>query len=157
DPSSRAGVSALGSSSNDPAWKPVPEPGGIPPVPGVAGLGANFRSWTMVLILAILAGLAAWWGGGYTYGYFRPSRAASETPRDFTALNREMLTVNAYNGALTFGALGGLLGLALGAAGGLIRRSAGGAVLGAIVGLILGTAAGALPSLVVMPWQWQHR
>jgi hypothetical protein len=95
--------------------------------------------------------------GEYTYNYFRPSKAAAEDARDFRALNREMPGVSARNGALGFGALGGLLGLALGLAGGLAGRSARGALAGAIVGLILGTLAGVLPSFIVMPWVWQHR
>jgi hypothetical protein len=113
--------------------------------------------WTLVLGLAMLAGVAAWRVGESTFGYFQPSLAASENFRDPSALNREMLGVSARNGALTFGVLGGLLGLALGLAGGLSRRSAHGALRGAVAGLILGAAAGALPSLAVMPWQWQHR
>jgi hypothetical protein len=65
--------------------------------------------------------------------------------------------VSARNGALTFGVLGGLLGVGLGVAGGLIRRSIPGALLGGFVGLILGAAAGALPAVEIMPWYWRHR
>jgi hypothetical protein len=105
----------------------------------------------------MLAAVAAWLAGERTYNFFRASLAASENFRDPTGLNQEMPGVNARNGALTYGALGGLLGLALGLAGGLVGRSPGRAALGAVAGLILGTAAGALPSLVIMPWQWAHR
>jgi hypothetical protein len=126
-------------------------------MPSAAGLGAKIWVGILVLGLAILAGVGGWFSGEKTLGYFQPSLAASSQSYDFTALNREMAQSNAGNGALAFGALGGLLGLGLGVAGGLARRSAGGALLGGVLGLFLGAAAGALPSLVVMPWQWRHR
>jgi hypothetical protein len=121
------------------------------------GLSWTIGPWT--LVLALLAGAAAWLVGESTFDYFKPSLAASENVRGFNPflLNQEMPGVRARNGAATFGALGGLLGLALGLAGGLSRRSAVGVLLGALVGLILGTAAGALPALAVMPWQFRHR
>src|SRR5262249_52721329 len=129
------------------------------PRPGTAtaGLGGRIRNWILLLGLAILAGVVAWLSGEWTLDYFKPSEAAASSMYDFRALNLEMQRVGAWNGALAFGVLGGLLGLALGTAGGLIRRSLGGAVLGAIAGLILGGLGGALPSLAVMPWQWRHR
>jgi hypothetical protein len=65
-------------------------------------------------------------------------------------------TANAWNGAIDYGVLGGLLGLSLGLAGGLTRRSVGGAIVAACVGLVLGLAAGALPAFGVMPWYWGH-
>jgi hypothetical protein len=88
--------------------------------------------------------------------YFMPSKAV-ENYRDPTALNKEMPIVNSENAALTFGVLGGLLGLALGIAGGVCARSPDRALAGAITGFVLGAAAGALPSFVLMPWQWVHR
>jgi hypothetical protein len=105
----------------------------------------------------MLAAVVSWLVGESTYNLFRPSLAASENYRDPSGLNREMPGVNSRNGALTYGTSGGLLGLALGLAGGLVGRSPGRAVLGAVAGLILGTAAGALPSFIIMPWQWAHR
>lgn len=133
---------------------PVPSHG---PKTSADGLGARIRIWLQIIGLATLAAVAAWLVGESTHGYFKPSLAASENYRDPSALNAEMPGVNSRNGALTYGAFGGLLGLALGVAGGLARRSVGGAVRGAVVGLILGTAAGALPSFVVMPWHWRNR
>jgi hypothetical protein len=121
------------------------------------GSGGTFRLGLLVLSLALLAGVAAWLVGECTLDYYRPSDEAATQAYNFAALNREMEPVSAGNGALAFGALGGLLGLALGIAGGLIRRSTQWVVLGALVGLILGTAAGALPSLGLMPWSWRHR
>jgi hypothetical protein len=114
------------------------------------------RTLWPALTAALLAGGAAWWVGERTYNHFQPSEEAASNPYIFAALNREMKVVNARNGAMTFGALGGLLGLALGLAGGLTRRSRAGAVLGGLVGLVLGATAGALPSFGIMPWHWEH-
>jgi hypothetical protein len=127
------------------------------PKPWAARVAAQVRFGMLVLALAILAGVAAWLAGEYTMSMFQASKKASENFRDPTALNLEMPRVGALNGALTFGAFGGLLGLALGIAGGLSRRSPNRALVAAIVGLYLGAALGAVPSLVVMPWQWHHR
>jgi hypothetical protein len=106
--------------------------------------------------LALLAGAGAWWTGESTIFYFKPPKAV-ENYRDPTALNLEMPVVNSRNAALSFGVLGGLLGFAMGLAGGLSTGSSERALAGAIAGLSLGAAAGALPSFVLMPWQWAHR
>ena len=137
--------------------------GPVVPAPGeakkgsAAGLGAKLRSVLLVMGLALLGAVAAWFAGERSFGYFKATLAASENYRNPTALNQEMPGVNARNGALTYGELGGLLGLALGLAGGLAGRSVRRALIGAVVGLILGAAAGALPSFGVMPWAWRHR
>jgi hypothetical protein len=112
--------------------------------------------WILILGIASLAGTGAWWAGEYTIFYFKPSKAV-ENYRDNTALNQEMPVVNARNAALTFGALGGLLGFGLGLAGGVVARSPNRALTAAAAGLTLGAAAGALPSFILMPWQWAHR
>jgi hypothetical protein len=118
---------------------------------------ATVSTWLMALAAALLAGIASWLFGEATYQSFKASEAAASQKYDFTAVNRETAIANGRNGALAFGALGGLLGLGLGVAGGLSRRSVRGALQSAVVGLILGAAAGALPSFAVMPWQWRHR
>jgi hypothetical protein len=125
--------------------------------PSIASRIAKLQNWAVILGLALLAGVAAWLVGEFTFDYFKPSLAASENYQNPRALNLEMPGVVARNGALTFGALGGVLGLALGLAGGLIRRSATGVLIGALTGLILGAAAGAVPSFALMPWQWRNR
>jgi hypothetical protein len=143
--------------SASPAGEPVvPAPLQAPPAARL-GWGGTLRLGILVLGLAILAGVAAWLVGEYTLDHFKPSAKAASQTYNFGPLNLEMEQVSAWNGALAFGALGGLLGLGLGVAGGLVRRSSGGVLLGAVVGLILGAAAGALPSVAVMPWQWRHR
>jgi len=126
------------------------------PTPSTARSDAWAGSSILILGLAMLAGTGAWWIGEFTMFYVKPSKAV-ENYRDDTALNLEMPVVNAKNAALSFGVLGGLLGLALGLAGGLSTRSPDRALAGAITGLILGGAAGALPSFIIMPWQWAHR
>src|SRR6516165_4403047 len=80
---------------------------------------APIFNWILLLSLSMLAGVAAWLVGERTMVYAKLSRAAAENYRDSTALNAEMPGVRATNGALSFGALGGLLGLTLGGAGGL--------------------------------------
>jgi hypothetical protein len=111
----------------------------------------------IVVGLALLAGASAWLVGEATFDHFRPSEAAAAQSINFRALNEEQSRANIYNGALAFGALGGLLGLALGVGGGLARRSPVAAIRGAVVGLALGAAAGALPAWAVMPYEWGHR
>lgn len=144
-----------------------PSPDPIPPepaAPAAASVGpaaprpAAAAGWPMALTAALLAGVAAWLVGEATLGYFKPPLSISERyDRGFAALNQAQAKANGENGAVAFGALGGLLGLALGLAGGLSRRSVGAALAGAFVGLTLGAAAGALPAFVIAPWQWHHR
>jgi len=114
-------------------------------------------SGPLVVLLALAAGVGAWYSGEQTHEYFQPSEEAASQNYTFAALNREMEATTSYNGALAFGALGGLLGLALGVAGGMCRKSLSGLLIGAGVGLVLGVIAGALPALGIIPWQWRHR
>jgi hypothetical protein len=111
----------------------------------------------LLLGMAVLAGTCSWIVGEYVLDHFKPSEAAAAQAYNFAALNKETEHANALNGAVAFGVLGGLLGIAMGVGGGCAARSVQGAMIGAVFGLVLGTAAGALPSLVIMPWQWQHR
>jgi len=146
----------------NPTEEPVPEAEPTVPVPSqslrpVPGNAARVMDWALIVIFAILAGLAAWQVGEYTISYAKLSPAVAENYRDSTGLNAEMPGVNSVNGALTFGALGGFVGLAMGLAGGVSRRSPASAILGAVLGLIIGAALGALPSPMIMPWQWRHR
>jgi hypothetical protein len=127
-----------------------------PDVPAITH-GTNAATWTWTLVAALLAGTAAWLIGEAGLDYYQPSEKAAAEPYDHEPLNREMEVVSGRNGAIAFGALGGLLGLALGLAGGLSRSAVGPALTGAAVGLVLGVAAGGLPAFVVMPWQWRHR
>lgn len=103
------------------------------------------------VVAAVLAAAAAWPVVERFHAYFQPSAKAAAEAYNFGPLNAETREANAKNGAICFGTLGGLLGLALGAAGGLARRSGGGMLVAAAVGAVLGVAAGALPALPLMP------
>lgn len=127
------------------------------PAPGRSVAATSPAVWVLALLAAIAAGAGSWLVGEQFLDHYQPSEKAASEPYDHGPLNAEMEIVSGRNGAIAFGALGGLLGLFLGLAGGLSRRSAAAAVLGATVGLILGTAAGALPAFAIMPWHWRHR
>jgi hypothetical protein len=122
-----------------------------------AALSGRLFRWSAVLALALLAGVAAWLIGERTFQYAKLSKAASENYQNTSLLNAEMPDVLKVNGALTFGVLGAALGLAMGLAGSLCGLPRAHPIAGAFVGLLLGAAAGALPSVVIMPWYWRHR
>ncbi|GIW86585.1 MAG: hypothetical protein KatS3mg108_0909 [Isosphaeraceae bacterium] len=109
------------------------------------------------LAAAILAAAVAWPVVERFHAHYQPSAKAAAEAYNFGPLNAETKQANAKNGAICFGALGGLLGLALGLAGGLGRRSGGWAAVAAVVGGILGVAAGALPALPLMPEAHEHK
>lgn len=140
-----------------PGVEPVGLDGPRAPKHWTAGVTTQIRVGMLVLALAMLTGVAAWLVGEYTMSVFQASKKASENYRDPTGLNLEMPRVNALNGALTFGAFGGLLGFALGLGGAFSGRAPNRALVAAIVGLYVGAAMGAVPSLVLMPWHWHHR
>lgn len=142
---------------------PVPPPPPEAPEPAAPSQGppaarsAATRTWLVVVATALLAGALSWLVGEAAYDYFQPSEEAARQQYDFSALNREMAVAGGRNGAVAFGALGGLLGLAMGLVGGLARRSAHGALGAGLAGLVLGVAAGALPAFVLVPWHVQNR
>lgn len=130
-------------------------PAALVPVAAAGKDGA--RWWASVVLPAALAGLAAWGVGELTLDRLKPSSTASADPYAFSALNDQIARINSINGATSFGALGGLLGLALGVVGGWSRRSRSHALRGGLVGLILGALAGGMPSFALMPLQWKTR
>jgi hypothetical protein len=136
---------------------PASPPDALKAQPAPAVWKITLWNWTVILGLAVLAGIASWHWGEVVLDYFKPSEKVSASRQMFVALNKEMAHANALNGALAFGALGGFLALALGLAGGLTRMSPRSAIKGAIVGLFVGGLAGALPSFGLMPFQWYHR
>src|SRR3954464_7571271 len=105
-----------------PPTPPVPTPTASHPAVPSDDRWAPVSIWLLALAAALLAGIASWPIGEATRDYFKPSEAAAAQKYDFRALNRETAIANARNGALAFGALGGLLGLGLGLAGSLSRR-----------------------------------
>jgi hypothetical protein len=142
----------------------VPAPGGSPTPPRETAVKSpdvkpdrEVWAWVAVPVVAVVAGVAAWYCGELLLDHFTPPETSSSQRFDFSVLNKEMAWVTSLNGAAAFAVLGGLLGFSLGLVGGLGRRSARGAILGVAVGLILGAAAGALPSFAIMPWHWKHR
>lgn len=130
----------------------APGSGGADPGrrPGAAGL------WLSAVVAALLAGAVSGAAGEWTRELSRPSDKESAQHYIWSALNQSMARHFGRNGAIVYGTLGGLLGLALGAAGGLARGSGSAAVAGA-TGLVLGAAAGASSAYVLLPWQWLHR
>jgi hypothetical protein len=109
------------------------------------------------LVLAVLAAAATWPVVETYREYFQASDKAKAEAYNFVPLNRETKEANGKNGAICFGALGALLGLALGVSGGLGRRSGGSALTAGLVGALLGLAAGALPSFIAMPLAHEHK
>jgi hypothetical protein len=133
----------------------------IPPAApaGVVAPGYAATAW-LALAAAVVAGLATWLLSDSIHpGYeqqqvralFRASPEAAEQARSFERLHRESARANIKNGALSFGALGGLLGLGLGLAGGLFRATSGRAVLTGIFAALLGAAAGAAIAVGLLP------
>ncbi|WP_152054051.1 hypothetical protein [Tautonia marina] len=134
------------------------------------------RLLVVALPLAIVAGLAAWFGTEVAYeqakqdlreGPFNPSFEDNKPPgydqmggyeqRD-AIVEFELATkppAEVKNAALANGLLGGLLGAALGLAGGLARRSAGAGANAAAMGLVAGAVAGVAGSVVMGPIYFQ--
>lgn len=111
------------------------------------------RRYLTILLLAVVAGVAAWAAGESPLVRFRASREAvsmmggqviETSPR-----TRALASLRGTSAA--FGILGGLLGLALGIAGTVPCRPTRRAWIPPALGLALGAIAGALPPWVVIP------
>jgi hypothetical protein len=135
----------------------APSPAPVPTTP--APRGAVLSTW-ITLAAALLAGLASWAISDAIHpGYqlqqeralFRASEAAAEQSRAFARLHSESARANIKNGALAFGALGGLLGLALGLTGGLFHRASWRAALAGLCGALVGATVGAAFSYLAIP------
>lgn len=146
-------------SSSETSSTPL-DPQPTPPLPSSAsdaGRQGFIRFVVTTAAIALIAGLASWPIKEATFELHKPSDKALAEPYNFVPLNREMSHAMSLNGALAFGAFGGLLGLALGSFGGLSSGSNPRAGLAGLVGLILGLVAGALPPFAVMPSAWMNR
>ena len=103
-------------------------------------------SWWLPLLVGLAAGLVAWGAGELTLtsetgmGSSRGARAATNP-----------IVYAIRNGIISFGILGGVLGLAQGLTGGLARRQVGSSVFGALVGLVLGATAGSGMARLLVP------
>jgi hypothetical protein len=132
-----------------PATAPEPAAAPLPAQTAVTDIREP-RALVYTIGAALVAGLLAWGIGEQTYGYYRPS-AASQSGRDFRALNREEGTSDQKNSAIAFGTFGALLGLLFGAAGGALRRSIPSGAGAALAGLMLGGIGGVMMSYALAP------
>ena len=123
-----------------PAHVPGPEPASVE--------DARPRTiWGWALAAGILAGTVSWLGGESIHGAFdvpAESEYGVARPAEVVArVARLRMAGQMKDGALTFGMLGGALGLTLGMAGGMARRNGRAALLASGAGLIFGAGAGA--------------
>src|SRR5262245_3725815 len=121
-----------------------------PPTPADAGPPpARVGPWPP-LLAGLAAGLIAWAGGELTERI--PTTVVAS---EYEIGGSQQLAGRAAGigkkAVLTYGLLGGVLGLSLGAVGGLMGRSGKRAGLGAAVGLLAGGGLGAAASKVLVP------
>jgi hypothetical protein len=118
--------------------------------------------WVVALVAGLAAGLGAWAGGEAYYPQrFREyyNRTPEMAKMDRVAVEQEMTRqmqatkppAEMKNTAITYGMLGGLLGLTLGIAGGWLSGRAPRAVIGGVIGLVLAGAVGASLFAAVVP------
>lgn len=137
-------------------WNLAPEPvvggAGQPGDPDRAGPAASsrLRSWVLALAAGLTAGLFAWAVGEAT---MIPETGAGTRGGGRRLLPSVLATRNAM---VSFGILGGALGLGLGLAGGSLRRSAGRAGLAGVTGLVLGALAGVGGARLTLPGYYEH-
>jgi hypothetical protein len=103
----------------------------------------------------LLAGLLSYGLGEMTHEFFAPKEVAQ--PLGGGEVMRPTLetiaVADSRNSALTFGTMGGVLGLVLGVAGGLRRRSIGSAASAGGAGLVVGAMLGVvLPLALIVPF-----
>jgi hypothetical protein len=118
--------------------------------------GGFRRSLLLIGAAGLVAGLMGFGIGEITYGSFSPELVPQPLGGgQVMRPNLQTIAVaDSRNSAVTFGTMGGVLGLVLGVAGGLSRRSIKSATLAGILGLFLGTALGvALPLVLIVPFR----
>src|SRR5262245_28653170 len=104
------------------------------------------RVWALALTAGLIAGFASWLIGESFHGHFAPPNARTGrrlTPEQIQSRRMAIDASQVLEGAVAFGSLGAVTGLALGLAGGCARGSARAALIAAIAGSIFGGAAGA--------------
>jgi hypothetical protein len=114
------------------------------------------RTWSIMLVAGVLAGLCAFGIGEVIPSSFPPSNdIAPEIRAQPLLLAREMLKRSLLfsdrAAAAVYGGLGLLLSLALGAAGGFARRSIRAAIAAGFIGMVVGGTAGAATPYLVLP------
>jgi hypothetical protein len=117
----------------------------------------NPQVCAIALAFGFIAGLSAWVGGELTYGLFRP-RLLPTVVMGVSTLQPSAQTLHAAdskNGALAFGLLGCLTGLAMGIGGGVAGRAPLRGVVVGVGAMILGGLVGAGASLALIPFFFQ--
>src|SRR5262249_54389126 len=93
------------------------------------------RVWALALTAGLIAGFASWLIGASFHGRFAPPNARTGlrlSPEQIQSRRRAINASQVLEGAVAFGALGAVTGLALGLAGGCARGSARAALIAAI-------------------------
>lgn len=123
--------------------------------PEEAGSRPGRRILMEIGAAGLLAGLLGFGLGEWTSGFF-PVEQVGVALGGGTVMRPTLETIaraDMKNSALTFGVMGGLLGLTLGVAGGLVSRSTASAARGGLVGLFLGAVLGvSLPLGLIEPF-----
>jgi len=118
--------------------------------------GLSWRPLLTIVAAGLLAGLLDFGLGEMTYEFFLPEVVAQPLG-GAVSMRPTLETVaraDSRNSSLTFGGMGGLLGLILGLVGGLMRRSIASAAKAGLVGLVLGASLGAvLPLVLIEPYR----
>jgi hypothetical protein len=112
------------------------------------------RIWALALTAGLIAGFASWLIGEWLHGRFVPPNARTGRRLSAEQIQSRRRAIDAsqvLEGAVAFGALGAVTGLALGLAGGCARGSARAALIAAIAGSIFGGAAGAIVPRILLP------
>ncbi|RUL85285.1 hypothetical protein [Tautonia sociabilis] len=128
------------------------------PDPAIPAVGAS-RTWAFALAAGLLAGGLAAAAVEGTYQTFRPGLVPEviNGETNMVAPPHEIARATRQNASLSFGLMGGLLGLAMGWAGGLAGRSGRGPTArAALLGLVVGLAATALASFLVIPAYFEY-
>ena len=113
-------------------------------------------AWVYVMLVAAAAGLLSW---GVEEVHIKVSDPVMHFKREkgmgfaesSAFLRGEILETTKRTAMLSYGALGGLLGLGLGLIGGRARGSWGRSAIAALIGLVVGAGVGAMHATVFVP------
>ncbi len=125
-----------------------------PVSPSLLGTIQPGRLWTLSLVAAVLAGVAAWLVGEATLEYFVPPPKIVGNVN--TPAIADSIVADRKNASLAHGVLGAVLGLALGLAGGLARRSPVAALASGIAGSLIGLGVALAASEAILPFYFQQ-
>jgi hypothetical protein len=118
--------------------------------------GGGSRAWTLMLVMGVLAGLISW---AVEEVELRASDPVARFQRGKNVsfakvgaeLRQKLLEASTRTAMLSYGSLGGLLGLGLGLCGGRLRGSWPRGLAAGMVGLVVGGTAGAALSWELVP------